>query len=257
MDQAAERGSTELLLADLAAISANAAELGVMFDHASSAVVPGEMADVLGITPLRFRNWLRAERAAGHALLAGHAHGSRWQFSREDADRLIGEYRSAHGVQTARGASQRSRSDVQTHAEAVIRERLAAILGIELRPRKLTLADGVLVTVDAAAADDSVIAEIFARQGRLKPGQMKKVAMDALKLMTIRQELRRTHLVLAFADPEAAACVQRRGWLSHALRAWSIQVLTVDISDALRTEIRSAQGRQRMVNATDVVDDVV
>jgi hypothetical protein len=220
-------------------------------------VVPGEMAKVLGITASRLRRWLRAERAAGHPLLAAHLDGSRWELSRADADRLLAEYRGSNGVPTALGASQRSRSDVQARAEATIRERLAAILGIELRPGKLTLADGVSVSVDAAASDNSVIAEIFARQGRLKPGQMKKVAMDALKLVTIRHELRRAHLVLAFADPEAAACVQRRGWLSHALRTSGIQVLTVDIPSALRTEIRNAQGRQRMVNATDVADDVV
>jgi hypothetical protein len=225
--------------------------------NAPDVVVPGEMARVLGITPLRFRNWLRAERAAGNPMLAGHSHGSRWEFSRDDADRLIAEYRSLREGATALGTSQRSRSDVQTRAEVEIRERLTTILGVELRPRKLRLADGVGVAVDAAASDDSVVVEIFARQGRLKPGQMKKVAMDAFKLITIRQELPRAHLVLAFADPEAAGCVQRRGWLGHALRAWSIQVLTVDIPDTVRTEIRNAQGRQRMVNATGVADDVV
>jgi TDG/mug DNA glycosylase family protein len=55
-------------------------------------VVPNEMARQLGVTPLRFRNWLRAQRAAGDPLLAGHVHGQRWEFSRADADRLMAEY---------------------------------------------------------------------------------------------------------------------------------------------------------------------
>jgi hypothetical protein len=41
------------------------------------------------------------------------------------------------------------------------------------------------VKVDAVADDESVLAEIFARQGRLKGSQQKKVGIDALKLITV------------------------------------------------------------------------
>lgn len=55
-------------------------------------VVPNEMAKQLGITGLKFRNWLRARAAEGHPLLGGHQHGSRWGFTRAEADQLMGEY---------------------------------------------------------------------------------------------------------------------------------------------------------------------
>lgn len=55
-------------------------------------VVPSEMAKELRITGLRFRSWLRARAAEGHPLLAGHVQGSRWEFTRAEADRLMAEY---------------------------------------------------------------------------------------------------------------------------------------------------------------------
>lgn len=73
-----------------------------------------------------------------------------------------------------------------------------------------------LVPVDAASSDNRVLAEIFARQGTLKGGQQKKVAIDTLKLITVRAEHPDTRLVLCFADkaalrtPSAAAGLRRR-----------------------------------------------
>lgn len=55
------------------------------------------MAKALGITGLKFRTWLRAEKAAGHPLLAGHQYQGRWEFTRVDADHLMAEYRASGG----------------------------------------------------------------------------------------------------------------------------------------------------------------
>ena len=213
----------------------------------SEIVVPNEMAKALGVTPLRLRTWLRAGLAAGHPLLASHVHGSRWEFSRAEADRLIKEFRVADGAASA--------SDVQLRAEDNIRRQLARMLGTRLRSRRLPLGHAT-VHVDAVADDGSVFAEIFARQGRLKPGQQKKVAIDALKLITLGRKQRRARLVLAFADETAAEFARGDGWLAEALRTWKVDVVVVEIPAALRASIKEAQGRQRMVNADEVVDDV-
>jgi TDG/mug DNA glycosylase family protein len=58
-------------------------------------VVPNEIAKALGITGLRLRSWLRAEKHAGHPLLADHQHRRRWQFTPAEAEQLIVEFRSA------------------------------------------------------------------------------------------------------------------------------------------------------------------
>jgi hypothetical protein len=128
--------------------------------------------------PLRLRNWLRAEQARDHPLLAGHVHASRWEFSQADAERLIGEFRAAEVSASAGHVRQKSDSAVQRRAEDVIRGLLAESLGRCLQARTIKLTSGASVQVDAVADDGSVLAEIFARRGTLKPGQQKKVAID-------------------------------------------------------------------------------
>ncbi len=113
----------------------------------------------------------------------------------------------------------RSVSAVQRVAEALIRQKLAAIIGKQLAPATVTFDTGAPVQVDAVAADDSdesVLVEIFARQGKLKPGQQKKVALDAFKLVTLGRNRPRTELILAFADDAAAAYARGTGWLAEA-----------------------------------------
>jgi hypothetical protein len=150
-----------------------------------------------------------------------------------------------------------SDSAVQRKAEGVIRERLAELLGTPLKAGPVTLAGGATVEVDAVSTEDPVLAEIFARQGALKAGQQKKVAIDTLKLITIRRERPETRLLLAFADEAAAAYAQGNGWLANALRSWEVDVVVVAIPDELRAEIRAAQAGQRMINVDEVADDIV
>lgn len=161
---------------------------------------------------------------------------------RAQADQLASEF----GEAEAEGHV--SDSLVQRRAEEVIRGLLAERLNVDLAPRTIRLKAGAPVQVDAASPDDRLLAEIFARQGTLKGGQQKKVAIDTLKLITVRQERPGTELVLCFADPAAAAYATGAGWLAQALRTWQVQVEIVDISQDLRDQILAAQSTQTMVN---------
>jgi hypothetical protein len=141
-----------------------------------------------------------------------------------------------------------SDSHEQRSAEPLIREGVSVAVGVELTPRSLRLDGGARVDVDGVAPDESVLVEIFAHQGRLKGAQFHKVARDALKLITLRRSRSRSRLIIAFGDPDAAACVSANSWLAEALRAWEIKVLVVDLNDDVRAGLRSAQARQVMVN---------
>ena len=198
-------------------------------------VTAAELAAELGTEPRRLGRWLRAERERGHALLAGRAAGARWEFTREQATELAEEFRAS----AARG--QVSDSAVQRKAEAIIRDRLSELLGMPLEPREIKLAAGASVHVDAVSADGTVLAEIFARQGELKGGQQKKVAIDTLKLITIRRERSEAKLYIAFADREASRYATGGGWVAQALRAWKVEVVVIDIPPELRDEIRAAR----------------
>jgi hypothetical protein len=141
-----------------------------------------------------------------------------------------------------------SDSHEQRSAEPLIRERVSLAVGVELTPRSLQLDGGARVEVDGVAPDESVLVEIFAHQGRLKGAQFHKVARDALKLITLRRSRSSSRLIIAFGDPDAAACVSAGSWLSEALRTWEIEVVLVDLDDEVRTDLRAAQVRQIMVN---------
>jgi len=87
------------------------------------------------------------------------------------------------------------------------------------------------------------------RQGKLKGGQIHKVAQDVLKLVTVRKLLApNAQLYVVFADKSAAAILDGRGWLAEAARAWDVKPLVVRLDTKLRGELNKAQDRQRMIN---------
>src|SRR4051794_32504279 len=97
----------------------------------SDLVTAVELARELEVDPKRLRRWLRAQRELGHPLLGGHVHAARWEFSRDDADKLAVEFESAEE------SGHVSDSAVQRHAERVIRERLSVLLGVDLAPKTI------------------------------------------------------------------------------------------------------------------------
>lgn len=145
----------------------------------------------------------------------------------------------------------RSDSTVQSNAEALIREKLARQLGKRLASKMLRLGGEAAVQVDAVALDESVLAEIFAHQGPLKGGQRRKIASDALKLITLGRDRPDAQLILAFADEQVAAYACGDGWLAQALAAWDVAVIVVDLNEADREELRAAQLAQEMRNAEE------
>jgi hypothetical protein len=58
----------------------------------------------------------------------------------------------------------RSDSRVQREAEALIRDKVATVVGKHLEPATVEFDTGAAVQVDGAAADESVLVEIFAGQ---------------------------------------------------------------------------------------------
>lgn len=140
-----------------------------------------------------------------------------------------------------------SDSTPQREAESVILDLVAQQVGASLQKRRLKVG-AATVEVDGADDAESVFVEIFAHQGRLKGGQVHKVARDALKLITLGRDRRAARLILAFADEEAARRAVGSSWLAEALRLWGVEVLTVEIGEDTRTGLRAAQLRQVMVN---------
>jgi hypothetical protein len=145
-----------------------------------------------------------------------------------------------------------SDSTAQRHAECLILEAVAQKVGVSLHPRRLNLVSGAVVDIDGVADDESVLVEIFAHQGQLKGGQRHKIAGDALKLITIARERNPPPtLILAFGDPDILRFFAGKSWLAAAINAWGITIVVAELDVTARDEIRVAQARQVMVNASE------
>lgn len=163
-----------------------------------------------------------------------------------------------HAVVVASTSGHLSDSAVQRNAEGAIVAALAAKLGFEgaLKPKRVRVLGGGFVQLDACSDDESILVEAYARQGKLKGAQIKKVSQDILKLALLKRDprLRDSRAIAVFASEEARGSVT--GWIRSAADQFGIELAVVDIPEALRDEIKSAQARQVMVNAEIPIDDL-
>jgi hypothetical protein len=60
--------------------------------------------------------------------------------------------------------------------------------------------------------------------------------------------------VIAFSNQEAGASVT--GWVRRAAESFGVTLITAEVPDELREEIKAAQDGQLMVSKFEVVDDV-
>jgi hypothetical protein len=135
-----------------------------------------------------------------------------------------------------------SSSKVQLGAEPLVLKRLEVELGVELEhQRRVDLGDS-WVKPDGAAPDNSVFVEVLARIGKLKGGQERKVSMDALKLLGLREFHPKARLFLAFVDQQAADSIV--GWKAALLERQGIERRVVEIDPRYRALISEAQARQ-------------
>ena len=155
-----------------------------------------------------------------------------------------------------------SDSAVQQCAESAIVSALAEQLDVRggLRSKRIATLGDTYVQLDACSNDDSILVEAYARQGKLKGAQIKKISQDILKLALLKRDarLRDSRALIVFASEEACASIT--GWIRSAAEQFGVELLVVDIPEALRDQILSAQARQVMVNVdmplADAVEDV-
>ncbi|GAA2237503.1 hypothetical protein N1031_11560 [Herbiconiux moechotypicola] len=111
--------------------------------------------------------------------------------------------------------------------EAVASSALGTRLGVSLHGRRLTLADGTSVEVEAMDVAGSVIAQFVLNGGAMRSALRNKVAADLFKLVWVRQALVPDARAVLCVSPTVAAILARRGWLSAAARDLGVAVFVV------------------------------
>ncbi len=140
-----------------------------------------------------------------------------------------------------------SRSDEQQAIEPLVLGILAKQTGLTYASERIQCGDEY-VEIDGVGrnANSTVVelVEVYARQGKLKGGQMKKPTDDAARLMLARLHIAGApKLRLAWCSEEAVRQVQN-GWRGKALEAMGVELSHVALEVSQAASITAAQARQ-------------
>jgi hypothetical protein len=96
-------------------------------------------------------------------------------------------------------------------------------------------------TAVTSGQEEIVVAECFAHIGKLKPGQLRKLAMDALKLLALRQQCSDATLLrcVIVVPEELRKALQMGGWLCAAIRIAG-ELMPVVLTDDERKQLADA-----------------
>lgn len=147
-----------------------------------------------------------------------------------------------------RGMAHRSDSTEQRLAETY----LLSVLADELGAQWGGTCPVAGIQPDGVDPDKKIVVEVFARVGKLKAAQQRKVKADLFKLAYVRQRMgTEWRALLVFVDEAAAASSLGRAWHVDAARTFGIEIRVMALPDDLRANVLAAQDRQRMVNSVD------
>lgn len=141
-----------------------------------------------------------------------------------------------------------SDSTVQQNAEKVIVRKLEKQIGLAentLLETNVLLTDRTYVVFDGFNKDEGVIAEAYARIGKLGPSQKNKIVTDVMKMILTEKVLNKDFKkIIAVCDDSVYEQMSGLSWKSLAISEFDIKVMKVDIDDSLKNKIVNAQKRQ-------------
>ena len=147
-------------------------------------------------------------------------------------------------------SSHPSDSSSQAAAEPLLLAEAARSLNVVLMPHHYRLPNGAKVQLDGFNENERILCEVFAHVGEIKPGQMRKLATDMLKLLGVERSLGGDwRKFLCVADTDAERCLNGQSWLAFVVRDFGFKVIRVSLPPKQRDPLLEAQRRQRMVNA--------
>lgn len=149
--------------------------------------------------------------------------------------------------------TQKSSSMEQMRAEEKIFLLVEKTLNVSLEKNpKLYLSNNkyTYIQPDFYSAQDLIIGEIFSHIGKPKKAQDNKIANDILKMLLLEKISGRSYRkMIVVCDLAEEKKLNGASVLGESIRQFGIEVLYIEIDEALRQEILAAQERQKMINA--------
>jgi hypothetical protein len=144
---------------------------------------------------------------------------------------------------------QHRHSQEQQEAEIVIREALERHLKIEADITFSVTPKEWKIRLDAYCETPLIFVEIWARQGKAKPAQQKKVMTDLCKLIWAEKLAgKKARKIFAVSCDESVSFLKGKSWHGEFAKAHEIEVVTLDISTDIIDRVLAAQNRQRWDN---------
>ena len=148
-------------------------------------------------------------------------------------------------------SNKNSCSDVQKMIEQEVLKRLSKKYGYKWDEKPPVYALRNQVQIDGIDSSNRILCEVYAHVGRLKGSQPDKVASDILKLLLVGRLFGAGwKKVLALCDSEAASRLCGESWLARAAAEHDVRIEIVKLPKKNLQQLKKAQERQRMVNAT-------
>jgi hypothetical protein len=142
-----------------------------------------------------------------------------------------------------------SDAQAQRDAETHMLSSLARRLKLDIVRKDERIGELRGLKPDAIDWKKRVIVEVYARLGKLKGAQPRKVQGDILKLIYHERMLGgKWRKILCFADETAANTVVGKSWGSFAAKEFGVEVMVEHLPTASEKRVRAAQHDQRMVN---------
>lgn len=137
-----------------------------------------------------------------------------------------------------------SRSDVQEEAEEWVLNVLRGERGSSTLEKRDVSIGSSHCKPDGVTEDGGRLVEVYARVGKLKGAQQKKITADILKFATIRNldEYPNARCEIYFVDAEARNSIT--GWKKEAADRFGVDLKLIEIPQSLREKLLVAQAGQ-------------
>lgn len=146
----------------------------------------------------------------------------------------------------------KSSSTEQMQAEEYIFKKVEEKLQISLdRNKKIFLADNsyTYMQPDFISEKELIVGEIFAHIGKPKKAQDNKISNDILKMLLLERVTGNNYRkVIVVCDKEEEKKLKGLSVLAESIRQFDIEVIRIEIDEAMKEKICNAQKRQKMIN---------
>lgn len=133
----------------------------------------------------------------------------------------------------------------QQNIEKYIFQIICDELGINLAANPVVPCGEATIRPDFYSEEHSIIGEVYAHIGSLKPPQKKKMLADILKMLLLEKVTNRTYRkIIVICDDEVLKAITGKSWGSACFKAFDVEIMNIDIGPQNQELLMVAQKRQ-------------